>query len=133
MKTLKTLTLFLLVIFVSCSSSSSTSAAPTGDPYRDSERFANECVAAARENDFDKINELCGELYEYYREQDLADRVSFAKAMQSDEYFSEEDARFWDAFVENERFDNLPNVIRLNILIQDTKKEAKERGVWNPF
>ena len=133
MKDFKILFLFLsLIILISCSSSSSSaSTAISGDPYSDAAQFAKECVAAARQSDFDKINELAGKYYEYYNKQDLADRLSFTKAMQSDKYFSEEDAQFWDSFVENERFNNLPNIIRLDILFQRTQEEAKEQGIWN--
>jgi|GEM_PF-2973965 len=91
--------------------------------------MVSELVECARNNDIDKIEVVLSPYYEYYSKADLADRVAFLKSIDFDNV-KEEDREIWHNLVENSNFQNIPIVIRLDILERDTKKEARELGIW---
>ena len=117
------LTFFLMIMISSCSSKI------TKDPRKDAVNMVSELVECARNNDIDKIEVVLSPYYEYYSKADLADRVAFLKSIDFDNV-KEEDREIWHNLVENSNFQNIPIVIRLDILERDTKKEARELGIW---
>ena len=117
------LTFFLLIIISSCSSKI------TKDPRKDAVNMVSELVQCAKNKDIEKIESTIAPYYEYYSKADLADRVAFLKSIDFDN-ISDDDKIIWDQLIENENFQNIPAVIRFDILERDTKKEARELGVW---
>ena len=117
------LTFFLMIMISSCSSKI------TKDPRKDAVNMVSELVECARNNDIDKIEVVLTPYYDYYSKADLADRVVFLKSIDFDN-IKEEDREIWHNLVANNNFQNIPIVIRLDIMERDTKKEARELGVW---
>ena len=117
------LTFFLMIMISSCSSKI------TKDPRKDAVNMVSELVECARNNDIDKIEVVLTPYYDYYSKADLADRVAFLKSIDFDN-IKEEDREIWQNLVANNNFQNIPIVIRLDIMERDTKKEARELGVW---
>ena len=117
------LTFFLLIIISSCSSKI------TKDPRKDAVNMVSELVQCAKNKDIEKIESTIAPYYEYYSKADLADRVAFLKSIDFDN-ISDDDKIIWDQLIEDENFQNIPAVIRFDILERDTKKEARELGVW---
>ena len=91
--------------------------------------MVSELVQCAKNKDIEKIESTIAPYYEYYSKADLADRVAFLKSIDFDN-ISDDDKIIWDQLIENENFQNIPAVIRFDILERDTKKEARELGVW---
>lgn len=117
--------LFLLVSFIVFSCSKSVK----GNPKEDAVNMVNELITAAKDKDYNKINKIAGEYYDYYSKADLVDRVSFLKSIDFDK-LSEDDMIMWHELVQNDEFQNCPNVMRLDLLEGETKKEAREKGIW---
>ena len=123
-KILKSFIFLLILVFaVACS------CAITGNPKEDAYKMVKELIAAGKENDYKKINEIVGSYYEYYSKADLVDRVTFLKSIDFDR-LPEEDIIMWHELVQNDDFQECPNVMRLDLLEGDTKKEAREKGIW---
>lgn len=84
--------------------------------------MVSELVECARNNDIDKIEVVLEPYYEYYSKADLADRVVFLKSIDFDN-IKDEDREAWRKLVENNDFQTIPLVIRLDIMERDTKKK----------
>ena len=125
MKQISKLFIFLLMSFIVVSCSNGI----TGNPKEDADNMVKELTKAGKEKDYKKINEIVGFYYEYYSNADLVDRVAFLKSVDFDN-LPEEDIIIWHEVVQNEDFQNAPNVMRLSLLEKDTKKEAREKGIW---
>lgn len=125
MKLLNTILSFIIctLILTGCSKS------VTGNPKEDADNMVKELVEAAKDKDYNKINSISGIYYDYYSKADLVDRVSFLKSIDFDK-LSEDDMIMWHELVQNDEFHNCPNVMRLDLLEGDTKKEAREKGIW---
>lgn len=90
----------------------------------------SELLDCARNNYIEKIEAVITPYYEYYSEADLADRVSFLKSIDFDNN-KDEDKEILHNFVENNvSFQYIPMVIRLDLLENDTKDEARKLGIW---
>lgn len=123
-KILKSFFFLLISMFVfSCSSGI------TGNPKEDANKMVKELLEAGKENDYKKINEIVGSYYEYYSKTDLVDRVTFLKSIDFDN-LPEEDNLMWHELVQNKDFQECPNVMRLDLLEGETKREAREKGIW---
>lgn len=117
-------TFVLMILITSCSSKI------TKDPRKDAVNMLSELLDCARNNDIEKIEAVITPYYEYYSEADLADRVSFLKSIDFDNN-KDEDKEIWHNFVENnDSFQYIPMVIRLDLLEKDTKDEARKLGIW---
>lgn len=117
------LTCVLMIMITSCSSKISK------DPRKDATNMVSELVECARNNNVDKIEIVLSPYYEYYSKADLADRVAFLKSIDFDK-IKDEDKEIWHNLIENNDFQNIPTVIRLDIMERDTKKEARALGIW---
>lgn len=111
------------VILTGCSKSVS------GKPKQDADNMVKELVEAAKDKNYDEINDIVGKYYDYYSKADLVDRVSFMKSINF-ENLSEKDMILWHEVVHNEKFHKCPNIMRFDLLESETEKEAREKGIW---
>lgn len=119
MKTLKTL--MLLCISLLCLSCSKV----TGDPREDSMRMLEEMYAAYNRNDYKEIDNIACEYLKAYKDKDIVDKVTFIKT-----YSNDLDMEKYSEMIRDDRFQDLPNIVRWDLFEKETKEEGRELGIY---